>query len=252
MGAQVEDRANPQVTQSRQEDEQKFGHELANILTPVVGISELLLHRVGEFGDPDMTRLAKTLRDSATVARDLVQRFREIRAIEYGRRKLTWRTGNLVQLLKSTVGSVADTPAARDVRIESSYGVEDAEVEMDFDLLPGVFHAIIKNAVEHVASESELKERVVHVCLMAERSDYIVQVSNSGSPVPADRIDSFFDEFNSDRRRKPSGVGLGTTYAKIVTQMHNGRIGVRSNDEHGTVVTISIPRAGDTKIDHQD
>ena len=252
MGTQVEDRANPQVTQSQREGEQKFGHELANILTPVVGISELLLLRVGEFGDPDMTRLAKTLRDSATAARDLVQQFHELHAIEHGRRKLTWRKGNLAHLLESTVRNASDMPAAENVRIESSYAVSDAQVEMDFDLLPRVFHAIIKNAVEHVASESELKERVVHVCLMAERSDYIIQVSNSGSPVPADRIDSFFDEFNSDRRRKPSGVGLGTTYAKIVTQMHNGRIGVRSNDEHGTVVTILIPKAGDPKIDHQN
>ena len=242
----------PPVAQSRMDGESKFQHEFANILTPVVGISELLLHRAGEVGEPDMIRLAETLRDSATAAQNLVQRCHEIHALERGRRALTWRTGNLVQLLKSTVGSVADTPAAKDVRIESSYGVDDAQVRMDYDLLPGVFRATIQNAVEHVASEPDLDERTVHVSLRSERSDYIVRISNPGTPVPADRIDSFFDKFNSDRRRKPSGAGLGTTYARLVTQMHDGRIGVQSNDERGTVVTISIPKAGDLKIEHQD
>ncbi len=245
MKTPTKDRVNLQVTRSPQDAQRKFGHELANILTPVVGISELLLQRVGETGDPDMTRLAKTLRDSATAAWDLVQRFHEIRAIEHGRRKLTWRAGNLVDLLQSTVRNASNIPAAENVRIELSHGVNDAQVEMDYDLLPGVFHAIIKNAIEHVASESELNERVVQVCLMAEYSDYVIQISNPGTPVSAERIESFFDEFNSDRRRKPSGAGLGTTYARLVTRAHGGHIGVQSSIEDGTVVTISIPKAVD-------
>ncbi|MBU8913958.1 MAG: HAMP domain-containing histidine kinase [Spirochaetales bacterium] len=234
---------NPQTRQSQEEGDQKLGHELANILTPVIGISELLMHRAGDSDDPEISRLAKALRDSATAARDLVQRVREIQALEHGRRTLTPRTGNLTQLLRSTVRSVADTPTAKDVRIESSYDVDDAQVEMDYDLLPRVFRAIIQNAVEHVSSEPDLDERIVHVCLTTELGDYVVQISNPGTPVPAEKIDSFFDKFNSDRRRKPSGVGLGTTYARLVTCAHGGRIGVRRSIEDGTVVTIALPKA---------
>ena len=235
----------PQTRQSQDEDDQKLGYELANILTPVIGISALLMHRAGDSDDPEISRLAKTLRDSATAARDLVQRVREIQALEHGRRKLTLRTGNLTQLLKSTVRSVADAPEGKDVQIESSYVADDAQVEMDYDLLPRVFRAIILNAVEHVASEPDLDERVVHVCLTAEFGDYVVRISNPGAPVPADRIDSFFDMFNSDRRRKPSGAGLGPTYAKLVTCAHGGRIGVQRSTEDGTVVTIALPKAVD-------
>ena len=38
----------PQTRQSQDEDDQKLGYELANILTPVIGISELLMHRAGD------------------------------------------------------------------------------------------------------------------------------------------------------------------------------------------------------------
>ena len=150
-----------------------------------------------------------------------------------------------MQLLQSTVRSVAGTPVSENVRIESSYSVNDAQVEMDFDLLPAVFGNIIKNAVEHVASEPDLDERKVRVCLTADGTNYVIQVSNPGAPVPADKIASFFDRFNSDRGRKPSGAGLGTTYARLITWAHGGRIGVQSDDRRGTVVTISIPMAVD-------
>lgn len=229
---------------TEQDADQKFGHELANILTPVVGISELLMYRAGESGDPDITRLARSLRDSATAARDLVLRLREIQALEHGRRQLTLRTGDLVQLLKSTVRNIATTPVAKDVQVDLSHSVADALVEMDYDLLPTVFGNIIKNAVEHVASEAVLDERTVSVRLTADGTDYVIQVSNPGAPVPADKIASFFDKFNSDRGRKPSGVGLGTTYARLITWAHGGQIGVLSDAERGTVVTISIPKAG--------
>ena len=233
----------PQARQSQDESDQKLGHELANVLTPVIGISELLMHRAGDSDDPEISRLAKTLRDSATAARDLVLRVREIQALEHGRRRLSPRTGNLAQLLESTVRSLADTQAAEDVQIESTYGMDDAQVEMDYDLLPRVFRAVILNAIEHMASEPDLDDCVVHVCLTAEFGDYVVRISNLGTPVPAERIDTFFDKFNADRRRKPSGVGLGTTYAKLVTCAHGGRIGVQGSIEDGTVVTIALPKA---------
>ena len=227
---------------TQQDADQKFGHELANILTPVVGISELLMYRAAESGDPDIKRLAKSLRDAATAARDLVLRLREIQALEQGRRQLTLRTGDLVQLLKSTVRSIATTPVAENVQVDLTHSVEDAQVEMDFDLLPAVFGSIIKNAVEHVASEAVLDERNVGVCLTADGTDYVIQISNPGAPVPAERIATFFDKFNSDRGRKPSGAGLGTTYARLITWAHGGRICAQSDDVGGTVVTISIPK----------
>ena len=55
-----------------------------------------------------------------------------------------------MQLLKSTVRSIANTPVAEDVQVDLSHSVEDAQVEMDFDLLPAVFTNIIKNATEAI------------------------------------------------------------------------------------------------------
>ena len=114
------------------------------------------------------------------------------------------------------------------------------QVDADRNLLAGVFQNLIKNAVEHVCDLEAESSRAIQVRLSLEEERIVTKITNQGDPVPADKLDSFFDKFNTDRARKKTGTGLGTTYAYLVTKAHGGDISVTSNASEGTTVTVAL------------
>jgi signal transduction histidine kinase len=70
---------------------------------------------------------------------------------------------------------------------------------------------------------------------------YHLEVSDSGAGIPADRLESVFEEFTSyggsgDR----SGAGLGLAICKTLIHQHKGRIRAASNG-YGVTFTVALP-----------
>ena len=99
---------------------------------------------------------------------------------------------------------------------------------------------MIKNAGEHVAELETIAEKTVTVKIYDKYRKVYVEINNKGVPIPEERLELFFEKFNTDRTMKRDGTGLGTTYAYLVVKAHKGEINVRSNEEEGTTVTVHM------------
>ena len=73
-----------------------------------------------------------------------------------------------------------------------------------------------------------------------EENKIVVKINNKGKPIPPEKLQLFFDKFNSDKTEKKDGTGLGTTYSYLVTKAHGGDIFVDSNKTNGTTVTVKF------------
>ena len=89
--------------------------------------------------------------------------------------------------------------------------------------------------------ETESSQKVVRVTLAKEFNTTVIRMNNRGEPIPREKLELFFEKFNSDRKKKRGGTGLGTTYAYLVTKAHGGDIFVQSNERDGTTVTVILP-----------
>ncbi len=67
----------------------------------------------------------------------------------------------------------------------------------------------------------------------------VVRINYRGEPLSPSFQETFFDTFNSQRKRK-GGMGQGATYAYLVIKAHGGEISVESNDNDGTTVTVQL------------
>ncbi|MBP1761936.1 MAG: dltS [Firmicutes bacterium] len=77
----------------------------------------------------------------------------------------------------------------------------------------------------------------------------ILSVANTGTPIPADQIDSIFDRFyraDESRSREQGGYGLGLAIAQSIALMHNAKITVQSSEGLGT--TFSVIFSGATPV----
>jgi signal transduction histidine kinase len=95
--------------------------------------------------------------------------------------------------------------------------------------------------VEHVLEHDPGEPPAVRVACSTTPEAVSIAVWNGGPPVPDHLLASFFDKFNSTKSAS-GGTGLGTTFARIVTEAHGGSISVSSSAEDGTRVRMTLPR----------
>ncbi len=67
-------------------------------------------------------------------------------------------------------------------------------------------------------------------------------VHNGGEHIPKEELTKIFDRFyRTDKSRASLGYGLGLSIAKKITELHKGKITVRSSREEGTEFTVTLP-----------
>ena len=67
----------------------------------------------------------------------------------------------------------------------------------------------------------------------------IVDVENSGPPIPDELLDKVFDPYITSKRSQ-GGSGLGLSIAKNIISLHNGIISIKNKPSQGVVVTIIL------------
>ncbi len=75
-------------------------------------------------------------------------------------------------------------------------------------------------------------------------SEYTFTVSDTGPGIPAERLKTVFDPFQSaaaTRAREQGGSGLGLAISKRLMELHGGTLTLRSKLGHGTAATMRFP-----------
>ena len=218
-------------------------HELGNILAPVVGIASVLQRKLYDCEADGVQNLIETLGERAAHAKALVTGLRELTALESGAYSVALRTTDIAPLIESTIRSLSELAERSHVQVLSIIAVKPALVEVDFTLITNALTNVLRNAIEHVALEGDQEHRPVTVELAEHHDAYTVRVNNAGSVLSDQELEQFFEPFNTNRTRKPSGLGLGTTYTKFALLAQGGCTSVTSDQAQGTTVTMMLPKA---------
>src|SRR6185436_20914692 len=67
----------------------------------------------------------------------------------------------------------------------------------------------------------------------------VIEVADSGCGIPAERLESIFDDFVTTKRR---GLGLGLAISKKVVEQLGGTIAVASEVGRGSTFTVRFPQ----------
>ncbi len=226
-----------ETEQLHREQEAFFRHELNNYMMPIQGYAEMLL-RTSVLDEAQEKKVSHILENSKIIV-GLAESIRKLQSLESGGYELTTSKFALADVIDKVISDFQSI-GNDDVQIKFDNAIGNEQIDADRNLLTGVFQNLIKNAVEHVDNLETESARAIHVVLSREDQKIVTKINNGGEPVPADRLDSFFEKFNTDRVRKKSGTGLGTTYAYLVTKAHGGDISVASNASEGTTVTVAL------------
>jgi len=133
-----------------------------------------------------------------------------------------------------------------------------AEIETDFEenlpIIPGflgelnqVFLNLIVNASHAIADVvgdgSDGKGKItIRSKTIAERNTVCIEIEDNGSGVKAENVNRLFDPFFTTKE-VGKGTGQGLTLAHtIITQKHQGRLWLETEEGSGTTFFIELPQ----------
>jgi signal transduction histidine kinase len=122
---------------------------------------------------------------------------------------------------------------SRSVTIRQGLHNEPLICKIDPDMLKQVILNLFINAQQAMSSGGELMIRTEK-----QQKDALIQISDTGSGIPPERLPHIFDAYYSSR---PQGSGLGLPTAKKIIDAHKGSISVNSEQGKGTSFQIRLP-----------
>ena len=129
--------------------------------------------------------------------------------------------------------------------LESKWEKKKLELYIDFDeymisaneeMLKQVWINLIDNAIKFASDYG-----VIGIEIKQENDRLMVSVSNSGSEIAPENIESIFKKFyQADKSRSAEGNGIGLAIVKRVAELHGGEVSVKS-ENLTTVFTVTLP-----------
>src|SRR3954465_13479509 len=106
-------------------------------------------------------------------------------------------------------------------------------IEGDLFALNRVYRNLITNAMQATPPRGRVIVRT-----MRQNEQAVIEVADTGTGIPPERLDTIFDDFVTTKRR---GLGLGLAISKKVVEQLGGTIAVASQVGLGSTFTLRFP-----------
>jgi len=230
-------------------------HELKTPITTIKGSTQLLERRLKKMMNletvtgEERTRLQDEAQDLLRRTNTQVNRLTrlindllDVSRIQAHKIEPHMERTNIVTVLQDVVEEQMRVAADRTITL--NLPSEPAiSVLADVDRIEQVLTNYISNALKYSASD-----KPVEVSLRIQGHDACVSVRDEGPGLPEQEQDRVFERFYRVKGlevRSGSGVGLGLGLyiCKTIIELHNGRIGVESEEGNGATFWFSLPLA---------
>jgi signal transduction histidine kinase len=204
-------------------------HELRTPLTAIIGFATELVSGWDALGDDEALEFVETIAwqagDMAAIVDDLLALTR----LQAG----TLRVGAGIIDVGSIVSDLAGSLGRQFGRSVSTVGSSTGWA--DAGRVRQIVRNLITNAIRHGGERIEIE-----VC--EDRERVIVDVRDSGPPIPAERARQMFAPFvhAEDQVRSPHSVGLGLTVARSLAEAMGGSLEYVAQEV--SVFRLSLPR----------
>jgi two-component system heavy metal sensor histidine kinase CusS len=122
------------------------------------------------------------------------------------------------------------------IALNTSVGAEPISAELDRSLMLRAVSNLVSNAIAHTPRGGTVTLKAI-----ADVDEVRIDVSDTGSGIPAEALSRVFDRFfrvDPSRSKSSGGSGLGLAIVQSIMTLHGGTAAVVSELGHGTTVTL--------------
>jgi signal transduction histidine kinase len=224
----------------KQELTQMVSHDLRAPLTNIQAVLNLLsLGALGDISDKAQLRVQAAEMDSKRLI-GLINDLLDLDKLDAGKMILSLASLNVAEAVEAAIASVEPTATQSEIRISLNDG-RVSPVVADRGRIIQVLVNLLSNAIKFAPEKSEIK-----VTLKDSGQFVSVFVHDDGPGVGKEFQSTIFERFRQLPQKSKSGQegsGLGLPIAKLIIELHGGKIGVDSEEGKGSTFWFQLPKA---------
>ncbi len=201
-----------------------LSHELRTPLNVILGWTRMLLH--DQVTDKARRHALELIDRNAQAQAQLVNDLVDMSRMTTGKLKVELEPLPVIPVLEAALESVRPAAEAKDLDIQTSWRVDDANVLADATRLQQILWNLLSNAVKFTPNGGRISVRA------EARGQYIrIEVADTGIGIDPGFLPHVFDRFrqaDSATTRRFGGLGLGLAIVHDLVRLHGGDVEVRS------------------------
>ena len=209
-------------------------HELRTPLNSIIGLSRLLADPVGGL-DSEQLYQVELIKSTAGTLLTLVNDLLDVAKAESGQFVLNPAEVSLPTLLAALRGLTRPMAAGKPVDVVVSAEGAPATILTDETALTAILRNLLSNAVKYTDSGE------VRLTARTAPGRIELQVSDTGTGIPAAQLERVFEEFYQVPGARRGGTGLGLPYARRLSTLLGGELTLTSEAGQGTTAVLSLP-----------
>lgn len=218
-----------------------MSHELRTPLNAVLGFSEILKEQLfGSLGNEKYLGYASDIHGAGTHLLQVINDILDVSRIELGEMRLDDKTVDPNRLLDSVATMIGWRAKRQGVAFAIDYPADLPQVRGDPVRLKQVLINLVDNAIKFTPKGGT----VTLGARVTEAAELELSVTDSGigmAPAHLETAFELFGQVDNGLERRAEGVGLGLPLARRLTELHGGRLDVRSTLGEGTCATVTLP-----------
>ncbi|WP_396134279.1 response regulator [Chamaesiphon sp. VAR_48_metabat_135_sub] len=221
-----------------------IAHDLNNVLTPIMGIVQLLPIKLPNI-DPSTRRLLQILHDSTHRGADLVKQI-----LSFTRGIESKPIHTQVSQLLAEIQTIIQQAFPQNIDLSIAIKADLSPIMADATMLHQVFMNLCVNARDAMpdggrlsitAENISIDENYTGIHLDAHTGAYVlVTIADTGMGIPPNLLDRIFDPFFTTKDIG-KGTGLGLATANGIVKSHHGFIDVVSEVDKGAQFKVYLP-----------
>lgn len=211
-------------------------HELRTPLGLILGHSTFLKELLSGNYDEQVDAIIR----NASRLKEIIESLTSVDNYQTGGALVRSRKVSIARIIEDVCISFNDMASKKDVRLKKALPPgQEMWVDVDGGKVAIVLSNLLKNAISFTNSGGEVVVRG------EKQADYIkVSVKDNGIGIPAKDLSHVFDRFyqvEDHLTRRHGGMGLGLSVAKVMVEMHGGRIWADSEEGQGSIFSFILP-----------
>ncbi|MGK5092566.1 ATP-binding protein [Deltaproteobacteria bacterium TL4] len=224
----------------RQEFVANVSHELKTPVTSIKAAIETLLEGAKEH-PKDLDYFLSMIERQANRITAIIESLLVLSKLEQEERvDVVLEPTLLKKVLETSIHYCSQKASEKNIQIQLQCA-EDLAVE----LKPLLFEQAISNLIDNAIKYSEASTSI-SIEALAKQEEILISVQDQGSGIEEKHLSRLFERFyrvDKSRNRKIGGSGLGLAIVKHISQIHKGRVSVKSIPGKGSIFTIHLPAA---------
>ena len=217
-----------------------LSHEMRTPLNAIFGWTRML--KSGGLNETLKNQAIETIERNARLQNDLIEDLLDVSRIISGKMRLDCEKIDFVSIVESCVETAR--PLAQEKDIEFAFYTQTASQNIfgDTTRIQQIVNNLLNNAIKFTPTGGRIS-----VSLSLKNEKIQLQIVDTGIGISEAFLPFIFDRFkqaDSTTKRSYSGLGLGLTIVRHLTELHGGHIKVSSEGENlGSTFVIELPLA---------